>query len=93
MSKTFVHVSFSDDGLWGSTDPEVEGYDARASARKFETMLEKALKNTFRRAEISIEHGINDFHRVDGASDSNDAEVVGEIINRVWSGWKWLVKS
>lgn len=86
-----IKIQYSDDALWGSTDPNADGYNSAESAAKFERLLTKALRSAWRGADIEIEHGINDSHAADGYTDTLDAERVGEIINQVWSSWEWVV--
>jgi len=89
----YIRVDFSDAGLWGSTDPDEGGYDAKESANEFAEMLTEALENEFPEAEVEVKHGILDRHMVDGFTDTDDALWVGEVINRVWSPFNWMVEA
>ena len=84
----FIKVEFSDDGLFGNHT--AEDVDRKASAANFTTLLGYALSVEYPDAEVEIEHTINDVHRVDGQTDTVEAENVGNIINRVWESWEWL---
>ena len=86
-----INVEFSDSGLWGSTDPDAEGYDAKASADKFAELVTVQLEQEYPGAEISVENTINDRHMVDDQEDCDEAEDLGEIINQVWESWNWMV--
>lgn len=88
-----IRVEFSGAALWGNMDPEAEGYDAQASANKFEETLTEDLENAFPRADVVVEQSINDRHSVDGMEDSDEAADVGEVISRVWRAFVWVVKS
>ena len=57
---------------------------------KFEAQLESALGEAFPGSEVTIETGAGKYF-VDGETDSDDAEWVGEYVNRVWSTFEWVV--
>ena len=80
----YIEVLFSDAGLWGSTDPDAEGYDAQASADQFAEMLTMELESEYPTSDVMVKHGINDRHMVDGFENTDEAVWVGEVVNRVW---------
>jgi hypothetical protein len=57
-----ITVTVAVPSLWGSTDPEAEGYDAHASEHRYATMLCKALDAEYPRTyiEVNISHDTNE---------------------------------
>lgn len=90
MSKQ-INIQYSEDGMWGSEGPD--GYDIQASYDKFEMAVYNELQAYFPGAEVQMSHGINDTHSVDSDPSSDDAVTVGEIIERVFAGFEWLVEA
>jgi len=86
----YIEIEYSDAALFG--DGDGEGYDIAASIDKFDEMLLARLEQEYPGAEMEIERGINDRHRVNGLEDHEEAVWVGEIISQVWAGFHWLVE-
>lgn len=86
-----IAVEFSDDGLWGRTDPKAEGYDAEASADAFEAGLTAALEREFPGAEISVEHSDTDQTAYDGMTDAVELTFVDAVVEKYWQSWEWMV--
>jgi len=89
MGPEHIKIEFSDDGIFGSyTEDDV---DRPASVASFIENLENAFEVEYPGAEIEIVYGINDRHRADGRADTVEAEYVGNLINKVWESYDWLV--
>jgi len=89
---TFIRVEFSDDGLYGSTDPDEERIDTVASAQQFQAQLTQALAAEYPNSRISIAHTQNDRSEVDGYTDHDEGPWIDQIIHNVWSAWDWIVQ-
>lgn len=89
MMKTQILIQYdnSDDAMYGGDTTDV---DYAASEAKFEKQLRAALKKAFPGSKITIETGYGRYS-VDGSTDTDDAVLVGEYVNRVWSTFDWLV--
>lgn len=92
MATPELVVRFSDDGLWGSTDPDTEGYDASQSAASFETMLQARLRSDYPDWDVTIDHRLEDDARLDGLPDFEERPAVDDIIHEVWESMAWAVK-
>jgi hypothetical protein len=86
----YIQIEYSNERLWGKTDPEAEKLDRIESSRRFSEAIRDRLKKEFSGATISILQNVNDVVKVDGKSDSPEAVRVNEIIQKVWSSWDWI---
>lgn len=84
-----IEVQFSQDGLFGSAD--VEDYDIAASMKQFTTDLYGRLHQLYPSASIEVNAGNDDWHKVDGQTDSDEAVLVGDDIHDLWEDWEWVI--
>jgi hypothetical protein len=92
MDKKQIKIEYSSSALWNDSDPLAMGYDAQASQQTFERELHQAIEKEFPGADIDIDNTIEDYHKVDGMTDSPEANKVSEIIKEVWHHSIWMVK-
>lgn len=92
MVSSQLVVRFSDDGLWGSTDPDREGYDASQSAASFETTLQARLRSEYPDWDVTVDNGLEDDARLDNLPDFEERPAVDDIIHEVWESMAWAVK-
>lgn len=92
IERVEVQYDNSIDAMYGSaTDDPTSGINVDASESKFEEMLKDELVKEFPDAEIIVETGYGRYS-ADGDTSSLEAMTVGEIVNRVWNGFGWIVE-
>lgn len=83
----FVQYDNSEDAMYGIGI--VDDIDFKASEEKFERKLKDALMEYYPDAEVEVTTG-RTCYMVDGNVDTDDAEMVGVILNRVWEAFDWM---
>ena len=88
-----IKVGFTQDGIFGPDEDNVEGVDVMASINNYTAELTKLLRREFPGASVYVVNGIEDYHRVwpeDFESPDMTVEV-GEVIHRFWESWSWVI--
>jgi len=88
-----IKVGFTQDGIFGPDEDNVEGVDVMASINNYTAELTKLLRCEFPGASVCVVNGIEDYHRVwpeDFESPDMTVEV-GEVIHRFWESWSWVI--
>jgi hypothetical protein len=82
-------IKYSESAIFGSTDPNAEGIDARATMNAYEAEVSKALKRVYPKARIEFERGINS--GIETYDDPYfDLDVIRDIDGQVYEGWEFL---
>ena len=89
--KLHIKIEWSPSALWGSTDPEGEGYDAAQSEAKWQESLTAYVYDAYPDAEVEIIQGINDRVTVDGMTDHDEVPWINQIVEVCWNGDDWLI--
>lgn len=88
----FIKIEFSSSSVWGATDPDYEGYDARKSEELFASDVREALLELYPGAEIEVVIGINDKISVDGMTDAHEVEKIQQLVQNTHEDSAWLAE-
>lgn len=87
-NKIHIRIEHSEAALWGTTDPNEEGYDERESLETFENILDGMLTEAYPDAEIEIVRSINDRVLFNGYIDHDEIPWINQIIEKAFnSDW------
>ena len=87
----FIRVEFSQDGLFGSVDPDEQHIDTATSAQQFQANLARALAAEYPNSHISVAYTNSDQSEIDGHTDHDEGPWIDQIIHDVWVTWDWIV--
>ena len=93
---TEILVEYSEESLWGSVDPDEDGYNREASLIDFERLVREALVDRYPAAAVTFLRGINDRVSIHGKVDDEDwtereGPFVDDLVGRVYADFEWTI--
>lgn len=85
-----IEVEFSDDSLFGYTDPVEAGIDVETSVSQFTELLVARLTHDYPETDIIVKRGDNDTVHVDRDDWHPESPWIDQAIEQVWNGDGWI---